>query len=51
MAENTKPSDGEHCCAICGTKSDERVLLAAEQNGKPVWVCVHCLPALIHGGH
>ena len=51
MTENTNPSDGEHSCAVCSTKSDEVVLLSAEQNGKPVWVCVRCLPVLIHGGH
>ncbi len=49
MAENTKPSNGEHCCAICGTNSFERVLLSGEQNGKSIWLCVRCLPALIHG--
>ena len=51
MVENTKPADGENRCTICNTKSDERVLLSAEQKGKHVWVCVRCLPALIHGGH
>ena len=29
MAENTKPSNGEHRCAICGTKSDVRLPILA----------------------
>ena len=51
MTENTKSPSGENCCIACSAKSTERVLLSAEQNDKPVWVCVRCLPMLIHGGH
>ncbi|MDI6784154.1 MAG: hypothetical protein QME64_08695 [bacterium] len=41
----------QHVCLVCGITSDQRVLLACEHNGKEDWVCVRCLPQLIHGAH
>lgn len=38
-----------HQCILCGRTSEERVLLQAEEKGRTVWVCVRCLPTLIHG--
>lgn len=38
-------------CLVCGTTSDEEILLQAERDGKPANVCVKCLPRLIHGQH
>ena len=49
MAE--KESTGGAKCMVCKITSAERVLLQAEDKGKPEWVCVRCLPILIHGGH
>lgn len=51
MAETAQPPSEEKSCILCGIKSEERVLLCAEQKSKQVWVCVQCLPILIHGGH
>ena len=44
-----KPTSGEHKCIHCGATSQDRVLLAAEQKGKPVWVCAPCMPVYVHG--
>ena len=41
----------KHTCLQCGTGSDQRVLLQCEFRGKQLWVCVSCLPMLIHGAH
>jgi hypothetical protein len=38
-------------CIVCGTTSDEEILLKGERDGKPADVCVKCLPRLIHGQH
>lgn len=38
-------------CFICHTTEDERVLLPCRNEGDDKFVCVTCLPALIHGGH
>ncbi len=51
MAETVQPSSEEKSCVVCKVKSDERILLCGEQQGKQVWVCVGCLPMLIHGAH
>jgi hypothetical protein len=47
MSESGK----SHQCLQCGASSDERVLLACEAEGKDAYVCVRCLPVLIHGAH
>jgi hypothetical protein len=36
-------------CAMCGTDESQSVLLSARKNGELFWVCVRCLPVLIHG--
>ena len=38
-------------CLVCKTTSQNRVLISAEYEDRPVWVCVGCLPMLIHGAH
>jgi len=38
-------------CVVCKVTSDSRILLSAEYQLQPVWVCVRCLPQLIHGAH
>lgn len=51
MAETAQPASEEKKCTVCGIKSEERILLCGEYQGKKVWVCVGCLPRLIHGAH
>ena len=51
MAESIKSSGEKHSCSVCNATSDDRVLLKGEQKGEKAWVCVRCLPMLIHGGH
>ncbi len=51
MTEATQPSSDEKSCTVCGIKSEERVLLCGEYQNKRIWVCVQCLPKLIHGAH
>jgi len=36
-------------CMRCGASEEESVLLPVRTQGKSLWVCTHCLPALIHG--
>jgi len=36
-------------CYRCGTSEDQGVLLPVRTEGKSLWVCTRCLPALIHG--
>ncbi|MDP2719564.1 MAG: hypothetical protein U1D67_06665 [Dehalococcoidia bacterium] len=50
MAESTSKNEKKICC-VCNATSDEKVILQAEEKGKEVGVCVHCLPMLIHGAH
>jgi hypothetical protein len=47
MADNQST---EKKCLVCKATSADRVLLQAEEKGKSAWVCVRCLPVLIHGG-
>jgi hypothetical protein len=42
MAEKEK-------CFMCGTDESGSVLLHAKKDGELFWVCVRCLPVLIHG--
>ncbi|MFC1991313.1 hypothetical protein ACFLVC_01055 [Chloroflexota bacterium] len=48
MTETTQPSNEEKKCTVCGITSEGKVLLCAEDKGKQVWVCVGCLPTLVH---
>ena len=36
-------------CFRCGGSEEHSVLLPCRHEGKSLWVCTHCLPALIHG--
>jgi len=36
-------------CFRCGASEEEAVLFPCRHQGKSQWVCVHCLPPLIHG--
>ena len=36
-------------CNWCGTADTDRPLLPTRFKGESVWVCVRCLPPLIHG--
>ena len=36
-------------CFRCGAGEDRSVLLPCRHEGKSLWVCTRCLPALIHG--
>jgi hypothetical protein len=38
-------------CQECGATSDQKVLLSCVKDNEQSWVCVHCLPMLIHGAH
>jgi len=44
------PAEHEsHVCMYCGISENERPLLKARSKGEKGWVCVGCLPRLIHG--
>ncbi len=36
-------------CLRCGASEEEAILLPCRTQGKSLWVCTRCLPALIHG--
>ena len=36
-------------CLRCGASEREAVLMPVRTRGQSLWVCTHCLPALIHG--
>ena len=36
-------------CAICGRSEEDAPLIAIRDRGTSRWVCVKCLPSLIHG--
>lgn len=38
-------------CMECGATSGQKVLLSCVKDDSQTWVCVHCLPMLIHGAH
>ncbi|WP_301553544.1 hypothetical protein [Desulfuribacillus stibiiarsenatis] len=42
-------SEEKRSCTVCSKNEDERVLIKAVVEGKEGYVCVKCLPALIHG--
>lgn len=51
MAEEKQPVSSEKKCLVCQATSQERILLSAVEKNRMVWVCVRCLPMLIHGAH
>lgn len=36
-------------CFHCGSSEEKAPLIPARWKGSSLWVCTHCLPALIHG--
>ena len=36
-------------CMNCGRSEDDAILFPARTKGESTWVCVKCLPQLIHG--
>ena len=36
-------------CLRCGASEEQAILLPCRTQGKSLWVCTRCLPALIHG--
>ena len=36
-------------CFMCENTSEEKVLVNIEKDGEAKFVCVGCLPAIIHG--
>jgi len=36
-------------CLRCGVSEQTAILVPVRTGGKSLWVCTHCLPALIHG--
>ncbi len=50
MGETTSGA-AEKVCTVCKANSSDRILLNGISKDKEVWVCVKCLPVLIHGGH
>ncbi len=36
-------------CSNCGVSEDDRPLLPVRTKGDSTWVCMKCLPAMIHG--
>jgi len=44
-------SEEKKVCFVCGNDEDANVLLPCRTEGKDLWVCVRCLPPLIHGQH
>ena len=50
--ENTQQgAQPEPACQRCGVGSEQRPLLSMVSQRTPIWVCVRCLPELIHGSH
>jgi MinD superfamily P-loop ATPase len=48
QARRGKQNLGEKCFR-CGAGEEEAVLFPCRHDGKSQWVCVRCLPPLIHG--
>ena len=36
-------------CSVCSNNENDAPLIPIRTKGKSAWVCVRCLPALIHG--
>ena len=51
MAEEKKTEGQTHQCEFCGNTSEQAPLLSVERKGQSVFVCVRCLPTLIHGAY
>ncbi len=51
LAEEEQNKGAEKQCFLCSATSHKAPLLACEHQGQAKWVCVRCLPVLIHGVH
>ncbi len=51
MVEKEQSPKSEKKCLVCQVTSEERILLGGVEQDREVWVCVQCLPMLIHGVH
>jgi hypothetical protein len=50
--EQQEPKEQDEAkCLACGNAGEDTVLLSCKQDGEDRWVCVRCLPMLIHGQH
>jgi MinD superfamily P-loop ATPase len=47
--QHVSPAYIAQTCFRCGENEREAVLLPCRTRGQSLWVCTHCLPALIHG--
>ena len=47
--ENRNSDPSEIGCFQCGTSEAQSILIPCRKEGESLWVCVKCLPALIHG--
>lgn len=43
------PAHIAQSCFRCGENERQAVLIPCRTQGQSLWVCTHCLPALIHG--
>lgn len=48
-AREQSPQVIEQHCFRCEVSEAHAVLLPCRSQGRSLWVCTHCLPALIHG--
>jgi len=48
-SQETTPSYIAQKCFRCEATEDFAVLIPCRNKGQILWVCTHCLPALIHG--
>ncbi|MGQ9682346.1 MAG: ATP-binding protein [Anaerolineae bacterium] len=48
-AQERGPAYIAQSCFRCGEGEQQAVLLPCRSRGASLWVCTHCLPALIHG--
>lgn len=51
MAEEKQSPNDEKKCTVCQITSADRILLHGIEQNRDIWVCVGCLPVLIHGAH
>jgi hypothetical protein len=52
MSEVENPQTGPVAeCMMCHCGSNDRPLIPLVHHGQEQWVCVGCLPMLIHGAH
>lgn len=49
LPRGSKPKYIAQKCFRCEVEEEHAVLLPCRSQGRSLWVCTHCLPALIHG--